>query len=88
MHMIDLYDTATNAHVGSITEAELQHLVNSLEAESSRDTDYYIEKGTIDLLADDGLATDHLLKLLRSAIGSQEGVELRWERRGETPEQV
>ncbi len=79
--MIDLYDTATNAMVGSITEAELQHLINSLEAESTRDTDYYIEKGTIDLLANDGLATDHLLKLLRGAIGNTEGVELRWERR-------
>lgn len=80
--MIDLYDTATNTMVGSITEAELQHLINSLEAESPRDTDYYIQKGTIDLLADDGLATDHLLKLLRSAIGTGPGVELRWERRG------
>ena len=79
--MIDLYDTATNTMVGSITEAELQHLMDSLETESLRDTDYYIEKGTIDLLANDGLATDHLLKLLRSAIGSSEGVELRWERR-------
>ena len=83
--MIDLYDTETNTMVGSITEAELQHLVNSLEAESVRDTDYYIQKGTIDLLANDGLATDHLLKLLRSAIGSNEGVELRWERREGTP---
>lgn len=79
--MIDLYDTATNAVAGSITDAELQHLVNSLETESPRDTDYYIEKGTIDLLANDGLATDHLLKVLRAAIGESDGVELRWERR-------
>lgn len=79
--MIDLYNTATNTLVGSITEAELQHLMNNLEEESPRDTDYYIEKGTIDLLANDGLATDHLLKVLRDAVGDTEGVELRWERR-------
>ena len=79
--MIDLYDTESNTMVGSITDAELQHLVNSLEMESPRDTDYYIEKGTIDLLANDGLATDHLLKVLRAAIAESEGVELRWERR-------
>ena len=79
--MIDLYNPDSNAMVGSITDAELQHLVNSLETESSRDTDYYIEKGTIDLLANDGLATDHLLKVLRAAIGGTQGVELRWERR-------
>lgn len=81
--MIDLYDTATNVMVGSITEAELQHLMNSLEEESPRDKDYYIQKGTIDLLGNDGLATDHLLKVLREAVGETEGVELRWERRGD-----
>ena len=79
--MYDLFDTATNQMVGSITEAEWQHLADNMEMESVRDTDYYIQKGTIDLLANDGLATDHLLKLLRDAIGTSEGVELRWERR-------
>lgn len=83
--MFDLYDTATNKMVGSITEAELQHLGNNMELESVLDTDYYIQKGTIDLLANDGLATDHLLKLLRDAIGTSEGVELRWERREVSP---
>lgn len=82
--MFDLYNSDTNELVGSITEAELQHLHNSLEEESPRDTDYYIQQGTIDLLATDGLATDHLLKLLRTALGTSDGVELRWERR--TPE--
>lgn len=79
--MIDLYNTANNEHVGSITEAELQYLADSLEEESPRDTDYYFEKGTIELLANDGLATDHLLKVLRGALGTADGVELRWERR-------
>jgi hypothetical protein len=79
--VIDLYNTATNALVGSITDAELQHLVDNLEEESPTDTDYYIQQGTIDLLANDGLATDHLLKVLRAALGTEDGVELRWERR-------
>lgn len=79
--MIDLYNKDTNQHVGNITEAELQHLSNRLEVESPRDTDFYIQKGTLDLLSDDGLATDHLLKVLREAIGTEEGVEIRWERR-------
>lgn len=82
--MFDLYDTATNKMVGSVTEAELQHLANNMELESVLDTDFYFQKGTIDLLASDGLATDHLLKLLRDAIGTSEGVELRWERREAT----
>lgn len=79
--MIDLYDTATKALVGSITEAELEYLGEMLEEESSTDQDYYFEKETLELLGTDGRATDHLLELLRSALGAAEGVELRWERR-------
>ena len=80
--MIDLYNTASNELVGNITEVELQYLTDNLEEESIRDTDYYFDKATVDMLGSDGLATDHLLKLLRDAIGNNEGVELRWERRG------
>jgi hypothetical protein len=78
--MIDLYDSATKKKVGTITEAELQFLVDSLEEESLEDRDYYIDQATIDLLAN-GQATDHLLKLLRDALGSSEGIDLRWEKR-------
>ena len=38
------------------------------------------DAATIDLLGD-GRASDHLLGLLRSALGSSEGVEIRWQRR-------
>jgi hypothetical protein len=55
-------------------------LVDCLEEESSTDQDYYITAATIDLLGD-GRASDHLLGLLRGAIGTSEGVEVRWQRR-------
>ena len=76
---IDLYDTATNALVGSITEAELEYLQEVLEEESLEDKDYYFTADTIDLLTEDGGATDHLLKVLRDALGKAEGIELRWD---------
>lgn len=78
--MIDLYNNATNELIGSITEAELQVLIDRLEEESSIDRDYFVDQATIDLLGD-GRATDHLIQLLRSAVGSGAGVEIRWERR-------
>jgi hypothetical protein len=78
--MIDLYLSTTNQLVGNITEADLQVLVDALEEESSQDRDYYITTATIDLLAD-GRASDHLVALLRKAVGSTEGVDVRWERR-------
>ena len=78
--MIDLYNAATNRLVGSITEADLQVLVDGLEEESSQDQDYFIDAATIELLGN-GRATEHLLRLLREALGSSAGVEIRWQRR-------
>jgi hypothetical protein len=78
--MIDLYDCATNVLIGSITEADLQVLVDGLEEESEDDQDYYIDKATLDVLGD-GRATEHLMGLLRKALGTAESVDIRWERR-------
>lgn len=78
--MIDVYNKTTNQLLGSITEADLQVLVDALEEESSLDQDYYIDAATIDVIGD-GRATDHLLSLLRTALGTAESVELRWSRR-------
>jgi hypothetical protein len=78
--MIDVYNKATNALVGSISEADLKVLVDALEEEASDDQDYYIDAATIDVIGD-GQATDHLLKVLRTALGDAEGVDIRWNKR-------
>jgi len=78
--MIDLYDNATNVLIGSMTEADLQVLQDALEEESEDDQDYYIDQATLDVLGD-GRATDHLMGLLRKALGTAEGVDIRWKRR-------
>ena len=78
--MIDLYNAATDQLLGSITEPDLQVLADALEEESLQDQDYYIDAATIDLIAD-GKATDHLVHLLRSALGSADGIDIRWARR-------
>ena len=78
--MIDLYNAGTNQLIGSITEADLRVLIDGLEEESSEDRDYIIDEATIDLLAD-GRATEHLVGLLRAAVGSSDGVDIRWQRR-------
>ena len=75
--MIDLYHVATNQLIGSITPADLQVLVAALEEESATDQDYYIDAATIDVIAD-GSASEHLVGLLRRALGSSDGVDIRW----------
>jgi len=78
--VIDLYNATTNQRIGSITESDLKVLRDHLEEESADDQDYFIDRATIDFMSD-GQATEHLLKLLREAVGSGDGVEIRWQRR-------
>jgi hypothetical protein len=78
--MIELYDSEANQLLGTVSEADLQVLVDALEEESADDRDYYINAETIDLLADTG--SPELIGLLRGALGSKEGVEIRWSKVG------
>ena len=80
--MIDLYNDNTKELLGSITDADLKVLMDALEEESTEDRDYFIDADTIDVIAD-GRATEHLVGLLRAALGASDGVDIRWERRGE-----
>ena len=77
--MIELYNAETDQLVGTINETDLQALTDALEEESADDRDYYINVDTIDLLV--GRASGALIDLLRSVLGTNEGVEIRWQRR-------
>lgn len=74
-----IYNNESGALLGEISEAELSSLTSFLEEESAEDRDYYIMADTIDYLAANG-ADAALVALLRKAVGSQEGVEIRWSR--------
>jgi uncharacterized protein YggU (UPF0235/DUF167 family) len=78
--MIDLYNATTNQLLGTMTEADLKVLTDALEEEGVNDQDYFIDAATIDVIAD-GKATEHLVGLLRKALGSSDGVDIRWQRR-------
>ena len=77
--MIDLFNSETNQPIGSISDADLQVIVDALEEESSDDRDYYINADTIDILAEQ--ASPELVAMLRAALGEADGLEVRWERR-------
>ena len=77
--MIQLHEKETGVFVGSITDAQLQFLIDQLEEESPDDTDYYIDHATLDLFEELGADTD-LLALLRQALGTRDGIEIVWSR--------
>ena len=74
-----LYNKQNNALLGEVSESDIDCLVDVLEEEDSKDVDYFIDLDTVDILEDNG-ASQVLVKLLRTAIGASEGVDVRWEK--------
>ena len=74
---VSLFDRESGALVGRISNKQLDWLSDQLEEESDEDTDYYIDKPTIDMLRDAG-ADAALLEILRKALGGRDGFEIRW----------
>jgi processive 1,2-diacylglycerol beta-glucosyltransferase len=75
--VIQLVDAETGKQVGTITEAQLQFLVDQLEEESADDTDYYVNRDLLDVFEEEG-ADAHLLATLRRALGTREEMDIRW----------
>ena len=74
-----LRDKATDNLIGSVDDKDFDFLVDQLEEESLEDQDYYIDAATIDMLEQDS-APATLTALLRRALGSAEGLDVRWVR--------
>ena len=72
-----LIDSESGKPIGTISEAQLQALTDQLEEEDSEDQDYYIDGATLDWFEDEGV-DPALTALLRTALGSREGMEIRW----------
>lgn len=77
--MIRILDVGTDREIGTLTEAQLQFLVDQLEEESREDQDYYISRETLEMFEGAG-ADAALLEVLRTALGDREGMDIRWSR--------
>jgi processive 1,2-diacylglycerol beta-glucosyltransferase len=78
--MIHLCDQDTGARVGTITEDQLRFLIHQLQEESPHDTGYYIRGDTLELF-EHNEADPAFLAVLRTALGTRDDMEIRWERR-------
>ena len=75
--MVELKDKDTGQVLGSITEVQLQFLIDQLEEESHDDRDYYLNTTTLDALASKSADVD-LIGLLRRALGDRKEMEIEW----------
>jgi hypothetical protein len=79
--MIDRYHKTTGELIGQVTEPDLQGLVDALGGYQLT-TAITLLTPPIDVIAD-GRTTEHLVALLRNALGSTDGVDILWGRRAE-----
>ncbi len=77
--MVKIFDKQSGTPLGTLDDTQFQFLADHLEEESIEDDDYYLNRTTVDFLADAG-ADSGLLEILRRALGDREEAEIRWER--------
>ena len=77
--MIEVYDNESGILIGTITEEQLQFLIDELEETSTTDQDYYLDEGMLDMLEEVG-ADPELMDLLRGGLGDRTDFQIRWER--------
>jgi hypothetical protein len=75
--MPTLYLKDSNQPLAEISDADLAHMVDVMEEESSTDTDYFIDLNTVDLLRSAG-ASEQVTSALESAIAGSEGIDVVW----------
>jgi processive 1,2-diacylglycerol beta-glucosyltransferase len=74
----DLFNKESGALIGKITAEQLRDLIDLLVEESADDRDYYIDRNTLDYLADNN-ADPELLQLLRAHVPEDgEGIDIEW----------
>jgi hypothetical protein len=76
--MYALYIKADHRYIGDISDEELQFLVDNLEEEGLEDTDYDLNRLTLEYLRGNGLSP-RLAQLLEGALGDQDDTEIVYE---------
>ncbi len=77
--MIVLKNKATGTSIGTLTDTQLQYLLDHLEEENDQDQDYWLNRTQLDLFWEQGVDAA-LLETLEKALGDAEEMEIVWER--------
>jgi len=67
----------TGAELGTISDKQLAFLVDQLEEDHEDDTDYFIDRDTLELLSDNG-ADPELLAMLEKGMGDDDEMDISW----------
>jgi len=77
--VVKLYDKKTRQYLGRVSDEDLQFLIDHLEEESLTDTDYYINRTTLEVLKGKGMNED-FARLIENAMGGNSDIDIAYER--------
>jgi len=72
-------DALSDEPISEVTGKDMRVLFDHLEIESATDTDFYLNRETLALLAEYG-ASPHLIDVLQRALGNRDECDIRWRR--------
>ncbi len=75
--MIALYDVASGAKVGRITDKQLEALLGWMEEESTEDRDYYLTAEDCELMEEQGIDPS-LITVLQEALRGRDDMDIRY----------
>ncbi len=75
--MIALYDVASGAKVGRITEKQLEALIGWMEEESTEDRNYYLTAEDCELMEEQGIDPS-LITVLQEALKGRDDMDIRY----------
>ena len=73
-----LINIERDQEIGTITESQVQFLIDNLEEEGIEDQDYYIDEELLAMLAENG-CDEELLVMLTEALEGREDIDIRYE---------
>jgi hypothetical protein len=76
--MARLIRVDTGDVIGQITDDQMKFLVAQLEEENDDDTEYFIDRDTLELLSDNG-ADPELLAVLEKGLAGDDEMDVSWE---------
>jgi len=76
--MFRLYDEESKAFIGTISQKQLDFLIDQLEEEGLEDRNYAITSMTLALFEGEG-ADPVLMSMLRDTLGNREEMAIYWE---------
>lgn len=77
--MVIIKEKDSNKYLGSISDLQLQVLVDALEEEHKSDQDYWINRVTLDAMKENGADAD-LISFIEKAMGDRDDIEIVWSR--------